>query len=264
MHDLGAVTPVLAKIVADHDAGAVASLLAKVEKRDESIARSMYEHLAANSEAIAEAVRAEPAAESLRATAPEQPAEPEADLPPSAVDPLIGRGRRWAVQLRRKELEQTQRELLAAAAKWQPDTGEEADAERLTRGYLPPRGKYPSFDTVTANSALEAIAAAGPDGPDLSVALLVNLGRTGYMHAAALCLEMLIDPPDGYSWAKLGKHVPAAVPSFILPRLLLELVSPSAYSPSRTAVSTRCSGCDAPSRNEKLECTCNSAYGTTS
>jgi hypothetical protein len=91
------------------------------------------------------------------------------------------------------------------------------------RGYLRARDGRPSFGPLTALSALEAIADAGDDGPDLVVALLAELLRTGQRQESAICLEMLVQPPEGHRSPRLSHHLPASLPPDIMAEMLLEL-----------------------------------------
>jgi hypothetical protein len=239
-YDLAATATVLVEVV-ERDPGAVVGLLAALENREEfSIARQLFDFLTCADQSAADAVSTVPTMVPLRATTPEAvqapPPDAEADLPLSAIDPLLGRGLRWAASLRQRKVDQVRLELLAAAAQWQPfvdpqpaaeqpDIGEATELVKAwrIRGYLHERAGHQSFDPLTALSQLEAVAAAGDDGPDLAAGLLAELLHADYRQESAICLEVLVQPPEGHRWPRLSQHLPAALSTDIMAEMLLEL-----------------------------------------
>jgi hypothetical protein len=107
-YDLAAAAPVLVEVVG-RAPGAIVGLLMALENQHEfSAARQLFDYLAATDQSAADAVSAVPTVVPLRATTPTPvpPPEAEPDLPLSAINPLLRRGLRWAVSLRRGEVDQ--------------------------------------------------------------------------------------------------------------------------------------------------------------
>jgi hypothetical protein len=210
-----AVAPALLEI-ARRDPGAVTAFLIAIESEDElDLADEVFGRLRAADPEIAYAVAAVPTTVTVHATRgmlPDPDPEPAFEL--SRLDPILGRGRRLAAQLRRGEYRQPVLEFVAAAGAASRCDGP-GSSLRI--------GEVAGFDGAKAVDLLEAVVAAGPDGPELAGVLLTGLILVGHQSEAAACIELWLrsdDPALG-----LAQRAIAPMPGNQLAEVLVELTA---------------------------------------
>ncbi|WBQ04378.1 hypothetical protein [Kribbella sp. CA-293567] len=200
------VAPALLEIARSKDHRAVTLVLVALEiQGGDEMASSLFEALEAGDEAVAEKIRAVPTVTPLKSTT-KPVAVPEPELVPlSALDPIVGQGRRLAAQIRRGGVAQAALEVLhegttpsengmiivPSEISWDAAA---AMVRREKRG--PEAGYSEGFDTSAVLQLLDAILAAADDGPRLVAALLDEFVTTNHPGEAALCVELWSRRPD--------------------------------------------------------------------